>query len=73
VLDGVGHSRAALEAQHHKLHREAVRTDLPEEWRVEGAQPARLRLLPEKLTCFLNLLSDDLLNVLHERSLQGPV
>ena len=39
---------------------------------VEVPQPVRLRILSEK-TCFLNLLPDDLLDVLHMRSLRGLV
>ena len=73
VLDGVGRSRIALEARHHELLREAVRSDILEERRVKGAQPKMLRLLLEKMTYFLNLLPDDLLDVPHARSFRGPM
>jgi len=44
-----------------------VRSDILGERRVKGAQFTRLLLLLEKMTCFLNLLPDDLL---HARSLR---
>ena len=71
VLDGVGRSRITLEALYHEFLREAVRSDIFGELRVEGAQPTRLCLLLEKITYFLNLLPDDLLDVLRARSLRG--
>ena len=36
MLDGVGRSRAALEARHHELFRETVRSDILRERRVES-------------------------------------
>jgi len=42
VMDGVDCSGVAFEARHHKLLREAVRSDLLGERRVEDAQPTRL-------------------------------
>ena len=69
-LDGVSCSRVVLEARHHELLGKAVRSDLLGERRVEGPQPAKLRLLSKKLICFLNLLPDNLLDVLHMRNLR---
>jgi len=73
VLDRVGRSRVALEARHHELLRETVRSDILGEQRVKGTQPTRLCFLLEKMTCFLNLLLNDLLDDFHARSLWGPV
>jgi len=72
VLDGVGRFQVGLKTRHHEPL-EAGRSDILIEQRVKGAQPIRLCLLLEKVTCFLNLLSDDLFDVLHARSLQGPM
>ena len=72
VLDRIGCSRVAVEARHHELLRKVVRSLLGER-RIKGPQFVSLRLLSEKLTCFLNLLPDDLLDVLHARPFRGPV
>ena len=68
VFDVVSWSRVAVVTQHHELLQEVVRSDILGEWRVEGAQPTRLCLLLEKMTCFLNLLPNDLLDVLHTKN-----
>jgi len=73
VLEGVDLSLVALEARHHELLREAVRSDILGEQIVECTQPTRLRLLLEKMACFLNLLPDDHLDVLHAKSFRGLV
>ena len=73
LMDGVNRSRVVVEAWHHKLLPKVVRSSLLKGRRVKGPQSARIRFLSEKLTCFLNMLSNHILNVFHARPLQGPV
>ena len=68
VLDGIGYSCIVFEARHHELLREAVRSDLLNERRVEDAQPIRLCLLLKKLTGLLDLLPNNLLYIFHSVS-----
>ena len=67
-LDGIDRSRIALEARHYKLFGEAVRSDFLREWRVGGAQAARLHFLSELLTCLVDLLLNNLISVLDARA-----
>ena len=69
VLDWVGCSQVAFEARRHELLREAIRSYLLGERRVEDAQLIRHRFLLMKLTGFLDLLLNDLLYIFHTGSL----
>jgi len=73
VLDGISRPRVVLEAQHYELLGEALRSDFSREWWGRGSQAARLCLLPKLLTCFLDPLLHNLLNVLDARNLWSLV
>ena len=70
VLDGVDGPGVELEVRHYEL-REAMRGDFLREWWVGGSQAARFYLLLELLTCFLDPLPNNHLNVLDARDLRS--
>jgi len=73
VLDRINRSRVTLKVRHYKLLGKMVRGDFFLEWWVRGSQAARLYLLLELLTCFVDPLSNSLLNILDVRDIQSLV